>query len=72
VIDELVDMDWVGRLEEAGAQRLVLLCAPQQTSLEPLLHSMLARRSKGLEGLWQRSDWAQLKLADLLDQPALG
>ena len=72
VIDELVDMDWVGRLEEAGAQRLVLLCAPQQTALEPLLESMLASRSKGLEGLWQRSDWEQLKLADLLDQPALG
>ena len=66
VVDQLQAMDWIGRLEEEGAQRLVLLVSPTQTLAQPLLHAMLAERSASLAPLWQRSDWDRLTLADLL------
>ncbi len=66
VVDQLQAMDWIGRLEEAGSQRLVLLVSPAQTLAQPLLHAMLAERSASLAPLWQRSDWDRLTLADLL------
>ena len=62
----LLAMDWIGRLEEAGAQRLVLLVAPAQTLARPLLQALLAEHSASLAPLWQRSDWERLTLADLL------
>lgn len=66
VLDQLLDLDWLGRLEEGGAQRLVLLCAPEQTLAEPLLRTLLAGRSEGLAPLWQRSEWDRLSLSQLL------
>jgi len=66
VVDKLLAMDWLGRLEEEGAQRLVLLCAPEQASAEPLLVTFLAQRGGALDALWQRSDWQRLKLSELL------
>jgi len=66
VLDELLELDWVGRLEEGGAQRLALLCAPESALARPLLQALLAGRSETLQPLWQRSDWEQLCLADLL------
>ncbi len=66
VIDRLLAMDWLGRLDESGAQRLVLLCAPEQTLAQPLLQGMLAERNAGLLPLWRRSDWDRVSLAELL------
>ncbi|MDT8997799.1 YihY family inner membrane protein [Paucibacter sp. APW11] len=67
VLDGLIAMDWVGRLEEAGTQRLVLMCSPRETPAEPLLEQMLASRSESLQALWRCSCWKELRLADLLD-----
>ncbi len=66
VIDRLLELDWLGRLDESGAQRLVMLCAPDQTLAQPLLQGMLAERNASLLPLWQRSDWDRVSLADLL------
>ncbi|MCH7344850.1 YihY family inner membrane protein [Pelomonas sp. CA6] len=66
VIEDLVALDWVGRLEEGGMHRLVLLCEPAQTAAAPLLDRLLAERSTPLMPLWERSGWAGLKLDDLL------
>ncbi|MEL4178277.1 YihY family inner membrane protein [Roseateles sp. PN1] len=66
VLDSLVGLDWIGRLEEGGAQRLVLLCQPSLTPAHRLLNAMLAERGAALAPLWQRSDWDRLTLADLL------
>ena len=66
VLDALLDLDWLGRLEEAGAQRLVLLREPAQTPAAPLLQALLAGRSAGLAPLWQRGDWERCMLAELL------
>ena len=66
VIDRLLSLDWLGRLEESGPQRLVLLCAPGQTLAKPLLEQLVAHRSPTLSPLWLRSDWDRLSVADLL------
>lgn len=66
VIDELLRLDLVGRLEEEGAQRLVLMRAPEQTPAAPLLDALLAPRTASLQGLWGRSDWERVSLAELI------
>ncbi len=67
VLDSLLALDLLGRLEEEGAQRLVLLHAPENTPAAPLLNALLAQRSSAsLQSLWLRSDWERLSLAELL------
>jgi membrane protein len=66
VLDRLLAMDWIGRLEEEGAQRLVLLCAPEHTPAEPLISAFLAGRQGLLGNLWAQEGWAGLTLDRLL------
>ncbi|MBB3193546.1 YihY family inner membrane protein [Roseateles terrae] len=68
VVDQLLDLDWVGRLEEEGAQRLVLLCDPAATRAEPLIQSLLLPRTEGLGALWAGAQWDQLSLRTLLQR----
>ncbi|RVT87960.1 YihY family inner membrane protein [Inhella crocodyli] len=66
VIEGLLALDWVGRLEESGAQRLVLLRNPTETLAAPLIQRCLAPRTPELTPLWARSGWESRPLADLL------
>jgi membrane protein len=66
VLDKLLAMDWIGRLEEEGAQRLVLLCAPERALAGPLLAAFLAQRQGLLGNLWAQGDWSKLTLDQLL------
>lgn len=66
VIDKLLAMDLIGRLEEEGAQRLVLLCAPERTPAEPLLAAFLAEKRGLLANLWAQGEWSRLTLDRLL------
>ncbi|MFG6457218.1 YihY family inner membrane protein [Roseateles sp. BYS96W] len=66
VLDKLLAMDWLGRLEEDGAQRLVLLCSPERVTAEPLITAFLAQRHGLLANLWAQGDWARLTLDRLL------
>ena len=66
VLDELLSIDWLGRLDEAGAQRLALLCEPTQTPAAPLLKLLLADERRALQPLWERSGWREAKLSELL------
>jgi len=66
IIDKLLALDWIGRLEEEGAQRLVLLCEPEKSSAEPLLAAFLAARQGLLTNLWTQCDWSELTLDRLL------
>lgn len=68
VVDKLQALDWVGLLEEDGAQRLVLLCAPERMLAEPLLNAFLAERQGLLANLWAQADWARLPLDRLLTE----
>ncbi|MBV8125144.1 MAG: YihY family inner membrane protein [Burkholderiaceae bacterium] len=69
VLDELIQIGWVGRLDEAGVQRLVLLCAPEQTLVRPLISAFLTAPQRNLAPLWSRTGWDQFRLADLLRPP---
>ncbi|MCE4539851.1 YihY family inner membrane protein [Pelomonas sp. P7] len=68
VLDRLQALDWIGLLEEEGAQRLVLLCAPERVAAEPLLRAFLAGRDGLLANLWTQGEWATLTLESLLTE----
>ncbi len=66
IVDKLLALDWIGRLEEEGAQRFVLLCAPETASAEPLLAAFLAEREGLLANLWAQGGWSSLTVGQLL------
>ena len=66
IVDRLLVMDWIGRLEEEGAQRFVLLCAPESTPAGPLLKAFLAEQQGLLANLWLQGQWSRLRLDQLL------
>jgi membrane protein len=66
VVEKLLALGWIGRLEEEGAQRLVLLCTPDKVLAEPLVSAFLAQRQGLLANLWAQADWSGLTLDRLL------
>ncbi|GAC1529676.1 MAG: YihY family inner membrane protein [Ramlibacter sp.] len=69
VLDTLVRLDWVGRLNEADddrATRYVLLADVQSTTLEPLLRNLLLSRTPATQRLWGASRWGTMVLRDVL------
>ena len=70
LLDALVEIDWVGRLDEPGGARHVLLCEPAATLARPLLGLLLLDPSPVLRGFWQQARFDELTLADLLAAPA--
>ena len=75
VLDALVGLDWIARLDEAehavdGADdaeaRYVLLADPDRTLLAPLLERLLVDRGTSLLPLWQQGRWDTLLLRDAL------
>ena len=69
VLDALVELDWVGRLEERGGPRYVLLCDPETTSAEPLVAMLLLDPSPDLLSAWKRAGFASMRLVELLPSP---
>jgi membrane protein len=66
VVDALIDMDWVARLDEEGGQRLVLLADPAATPAQPLIDSLLIEASAPARAFRDRAGLDRLMLADLL------
>jgi membrane protein len=66
ILESLVQLDWVGRLDEEGSVRHVLLCDPNQVLAAPMLRLMLLQPNDALESLWARWGAERLLLADLL------
>ncbi|MFY7856134.1 MAG: YihY family inner membrane protein [Rubrivivax sp.] len=66
-LDRLMQMGWVGRLDEPGAQRHAMLCDPGITPAGPLIHALLLRQTPVSEPLMQRAGLHAWTLADLLD-----
>jgi membrane protein len=67
VLEVLTGLDWVGRLDEAGMPRHVLLCDPARTLARPLLATLLLDPLPPVHGLWQRAGFDTLTLRELLD-----
>jgi membrane protein len=66
LLDALVAIDWVGRLDESGEARYLLLADPGKTRAEPLLAALLLDPAPDLGPFWKEARFDQLKLADLL------
>jgi membrane protein len=69
VLETLVQLDWVGRLNEVDddvATRYVLLADVRSTALEPLLRHLLLQRTDATARLWQEGGWSRLYLKDVL------
>ena len=69
LVEVLVELDWVGRLNEndpADPPRLVLLADPDLTPLAPLLARTLLPRDRVSEGFWLHSGATRLTLRDAL------
>ena len=66
VVDTLVEMDWAARLEEDGAQRLVLLADPATTPARALIDAMLIAPTFSARTLRERWGVDRLMLADLI------
>jgi membrane protein len=66
ILDELVALDWVGRLDEADQPRFVLLCDVSTTPAQALLGSLLLTPAAALSGFWRRAGFADMTLDELL------
>ena len=66
MLDALVQLDWVGRLEEHRRARYVLLCDPATTLAEPLIAKLLLDPAPDLEATWKRAGFGTLRLDELL------
>lgn len=69
VLETLVELDWVGRLNETeddAATRFMLLADVQSTSLEPLLRHLLLPHTEATARLWQGGVLSRLYLKDAL------
>jgi membrane protein len=69
VLETLVELDWVGLLQEQreqAAARYVLLANPDTTRLEPLFNSLLLGHELSTEKLWEKSLWRSIYMREAL------
>jgi membrane protein len=66
ILDELTAMDWVGRLDEDGQPRFVLLCDLSTTPVETLVSRLLLEQTPELEAFWRRAAFSEMRLQELL------
>lgn len=67
VLDDLVGLDWVARLDQDSDPRYVLLCDAGRTPVQPLIDAHLLARGPAADRLRGRSRLGDLTLADLID-----
>lgn len=66
LLDTLIRIDWLGRLDEVGEPRYVMLVDPGKASAEPGIAALLLEPSPDLGPFWQEARFDQMRLADLL------
>ena len=69
VMEILVGLDWVGRVNETqdqGDARFVLLAEPSATLMEPLVNRLLLQQTEATRGFWDHSGMSRLLLRDAL------
>jgi membrane protein len=70
ILEALIALDWVARLEEGGAQRHVMLCEPAETPAAPLVQRLLLAPVPEAAPFWQRAGVERMTLGELLQPPA--
>jgi len=68
VLDTLVSIDWIGRLNDAEDEdaRYIMLAQRESTPLEPLMRQLLLPYSEATEKLWQSGRLASVYLKDVI------
>jgi membrane protein len=66
LLETLAELGWVGRLEEPGSPRHVLLAQPEITRIEPLVDRLLLEPSARVQPFRRKAALAQMTLADVL------
>jgi membrane protein len=66
VLERLVTLDWVGRLDEEGDPRFALLCDPQRTPARRLIDSLLLAPGEASALFRRRTRLDEMTLAELL------
>lgn len=66
LLETLVEMDWIARLDEEDDPRFVLLCDPASTPAQPLLAKFLLDPDPVVRGFWQRAGFSELTLSQVL------
>jgi membrane protein len=68
VLETLVSIDWIGRLEDSGDEqsRYIMLAQRQSTPLEPLMRQLLLPYSEATEKLWRSGRFASVYLKDVI------
>jgi membrane protein len=69
VLETLVALDWIGRLnevEDAQEARYLLLADTESTALEPLMRHLLLPHTEATARLWQNTGFAGVYLRDVL------
>jgi membrane protein len=67
VLDLLIAMDWVARLDEEGAQRHVLLVEAERTLARPLIDGLLLGDDRAAAAFRRRAGLDTLKVSELLE-----
>ncbi|EHR72398.1 putative membrane protein [Burkholderiales bacterium JOSHI_001] len=67
VLEQLTTLDWVGRLDEAGAQRHVLLVQPERTPARALIDTLLLDDTSATRAFRLHARLDSMTLADLLE-----
>ena len=65
-LEALVALDWVGRLDEEGSVRHVLLCEVDRTVAAPLVSTLLLQPNPASKPFWDQMAFERLTIADLL------
>jgi membrane protein len=66
ILDALVRLDWVARLDEQGTQRHALLADPAHTPAAPLIDALLIEPRAATRAFAERAGFARMTLAELL------
>ncbi|MDP4302146.1 YihY family inner membrane protein [Leptothrix discophora] len=66
LIEQLLRLDWIGRLDEGGDSRLVLLVDPATTPLAPLCEALLLAPQPQNRAFAVAMGWQERRLADAL------
>ncbi|WP_019560355.1 MULTISPECIES: YihY family inner membrane protein [Caldimonas] len=67
LLDKLRALDWVGRLDEEGGARHVLLVEPEHTLAQPLVAELLLDPAPDVRRFWDKAGFGRMTLADLLE-----
>jgi membrane protein len=69
VLETLVALDWIGRvneIEDEEETRYILLADPTATALEPLIRQLLLPYSDATDKLWKSGQLSSVCLKDVI------